>query len=235
MSLRKLGGAVAGMAAVATLSTGTAAMAAPADGHADAAAPQCTVTLHLQARVSLTKSTTKVPVKITGCAGRLFDAVAALNDPQHHQWSDLGWDEHHRSHNAIFKISDAPPRGTYKIAAQNGSSTDHQQIIWGNDPSTVVRLGSKASISTSRKGSKVTISSKVSHFSGSGWKAYTHKTVGFQIRAVGSKKWKTIGFGKTSSTGRVSLRHTAAHSAYYRVSVSSTNSYWGSISGSSRR
>jgi len=33
MSLRKLGGAVAGMAAVATLSTGTAAMAAPADGH----------------------------------------------------------------------------------------------------------------------------------------------------------------------------------------------------------
>jgi len=216
--------------------TGAGAASAPVAQPAKVAV--CKLTVHLPSRVSLTKSTTKIHVTLTGCKNNLSTAGTELTTPQGHQWWPLGWTNAHRSVTVQFAISDAPPIGTYRINkvledAFEKDKTTHP--TWTNAPTTVVKLGSKAGISTSRKGSKVTISSKVSHFSSTGWKAYTHKVVGFQVRAVGSKTWKTIGFGKTSSTGRVSLRHTAAHSAYYRMSVGSTSRYWGSTSGSSRR
>ena len=226
---------MAGMAAVATLSTGTAAMAAPAGEHAAAAAPRCTVTMHISSRISLTASTTKVPITMTGCTNRLDNASVQLSDPKGKFWDAVYFTGAHRKFTEKFKISDAPPIGRYKLVPQSGFTTDSppQQVVWGNSPTSVLKLGSKATIATSRHGSKVTISTLVRHFSGSGWKAYTHKTVGIQIKSNG--KWKTLGFAKTNSHGRASLTHTAAHAAYYRVSVGSTSSYWGSISGSSRR
>jgi len=236
MSIRKLGGALAGVAAMATMSalTVTGAQAAtPAGAHK--AAATCSVTVHLQPRVSIAKSATKVPVKLTGCNGTLVVAVAQLLTSRNKFWDSLGWDDTHRTSVTGFKISDAPKPGTYKIGAEGGSVEGGAEIGFTNAPTTQVKYGTRAAISTTRKSSKVTVSTKLSRYTSGGFKAYPHVKVGFQVRARGTKTWKTIGFSKTSSTGRASIKHTDKHKAYYRVFSTSTGSYWAATSGSSLR
>lgn len=233
MSFRRLGGVLAGAAAIATLGSSTGAIAAPV--HNAAAPPRCTVTMHVQSKIIIAKSTTNVPVTLTGCTNRLYNSSAQVLDPHKKFWGPLYFTNAHRKYNAVFNVSDAPPLGTYRFQGVSGQTTDvpPQQIIWGNEPKSILKLGTRTSVGTARHGSKVTISVLVQHYSGHGWVRYAHKQVGFQVLSHG--KWKTIGFGKTNSTGRAGLTHTARTAAYYRAFITSTGSYWGSSSNRSRR
>ena len=109
MSKRTIIGALAGIATIATLSSATGAIAATPK--ADPALVQCTVTVHAPARISIGSALTTVPYRLSGCEGRLEVAVAQVSDPFHKFWDALGWPP--RTSNATFKITDAPPVGTY--------------------------------------------------------------------------------------------------------------------------
>jgi hypothetical protein len=199
----------------------------------------CTVTPHVPSRLSITTGERDYTATLTGCAGDLNWAAVDLSrvgGPSYETYS-LWWDGDSAAggRSAHFTVYDYDRVGGYKTVSGAGDTNEGDSLAW-HTASTSLRYGSWTSVSTARKGSKVTISTAVSRYvADTGRAHYAGRLMTFQARHSVHDNWSTLGYSRTGSTGRASITHTTSRVNYYRVVLTDISTVWGSASGMSRR
>lgn len=117
----------------------------------------------------------------------------------------------------------------------SGASDANYDPIAQNQPTTVVRVGSGASIYTSRSGSYVTIKTSSSRYaySISSWVRWGG--IRGTIQYWGPTGWTNMKYAYQNTSGYYTYRFYAPKARSYRVVFADTSSIWGSVSGSSYR
>jgi len=246
MSMRKVAAAAIGVGAIAAMASTTTASATPGSPAA-AKRADCTVTIHAPAKVKIAALHNKYNYKLTGCENPgVFVAVAELDTPGGHFQDALGWNKADTNSVSDFKGSDYLSPGKYRIRGNNGSTCNEDPSIgcreaqqeihtWATLPTTDVRYGTMAGIATERHGSSVKITALLRRFSGTKFVPYSKHLLAFQRYNPKTKTWGTVGYGHTSTAGRVSGVIHAPSAATYRIRVTDSTSYWGCASGGSHR
>lgn len=246
MSMRKVAAVAIGVGAIAAMASTTTASATPG-APAAAKRADCTVTIQSPGKVKIGALHNKYAYKLSGCGNPgVYVAVAELDNSGGHFWDALGWNKANSNSVIDFRGSDYPPVGKYRIKGNNGSTCNEDPSIgckeageeihtWGPLPTTDVRYGTMAGIATSRHGSTVKITALLRRFTGTKYVPYVNRLLAFQRYNPSTKTWGTVGYGHTSSAGRVSGVIKAPSKATYRIRVTDATSYWGSASGGSHR
>lgn len=215
-------------AVVAMVVTGTPAYAA-----------SCTITPHVPSRLSITTGEKDYTATVSGCTGDLYFASVDLSRSGGPSYDTYGlWfdgDGGSGGRTAHFTVYGTDDVGTYKTVNYDGETNEGGSLAW-HSASTSLRYGSWTSISTSRRGSRVTISTAVSRYVAlEGRMHYAGRLMTFQARHSIHDGWSTIGYARTNSIGRASIVHTTSRVNYYRVVLTDISTVWGSASGMSRR
>ena len=210
------------------------AVATPAD------AASCTVTPHVPSRLSITTGEKDYTATLSGCAGNVDWASVDLSRVGGPSYESYGlWfdgDGTPGGRTAHFTVYDTNRVGTYKTVSGNGATRDDFSSLAWHSASTSLRYGSWTGISTSRAGSRVTITTAVSRYvEFEGREHYAGRLMTFQARHSVHDGWSTIGYARTNSSGRAAITHTTSRVNYYRVVLTDTSTVWGSASGMSRR
>jgi hypothetical protein len=133
----------------------------------------------------------------------------------------------------IWDIYSYQALGTYRTRL--GAAYDSNGYPFGFESSTtVIKLGSKASLSTRRSGSYVHLS-----VNSKAWSPNSDKFIGWnsnsaKIQYSTKSGWKTIKTVKLTK-GKATVKVSAKHKRTYRFITASDGSHWGSTSKSSRR
>jgi len=201
--------------------------------------PDCTVTPHVPSRLSITAAETDYSATITGCTGDLAAAtteLARVGGTASEQYALIfAADGQTGARTAHFTVAETDSTGSYQTQNGIGGTTEGGALIW-NSASSSLRDGSWTSISTSRTGTKVTITSAVSSYvPGQGRVHYAGRLMTFQARHSLQAAWTTVGHVRTGATGRASLTRTSGLVNYYRVVLTDIDTVWGSTSGTSHR
>lgn len=132
----------------------------------------------------------------------------------------------------MYDSSALPGRYTWRA---EGAYDNTFARVFQNEPVTDVRLGSGASVSTSRSGSYVTITTSSSRYaySTSSWVRWGGVTG--TIQYWGTSGWTNLKYAYQNSNGYYTYRFYAPRARSYRVVFPDTSSIWGSVSASSYR
>lgn len=201
--------------------------------------PGCTVTPHIPTRLSITAATKDYSATITGCTGDLGAANVDLSRVGGSSSEKYGLvftgDGTSTGRTAHFTVLETDGTGSYQTTGGGGATKEGGTLTW-NSASSSLRYGSWTSISTSRKSTKVTITTAVSRYvPGQGRVHYAGRLMTFQARHSVDAGWTTVGYARTGATGRASLTHTSGLVNYYRVVLTDISTVWGSTSGTSHR
>ena len=138
-----------------------------------------------------------------------------------------------RTFHAHFTKASQVVIGQVLLKDKHATVSPHVTIDGFGGGGASLRFTTRAGVSTSRSGSRVTITGSLARYAwGRGYVHYANKILAFQERKAGRSGWATIGFARTNSSGRAALGHTEPHGAFYKVRFSDADSesYWGATS-----
>lgn len=132
-------------------------------------------------------------------------------------------------------VYDWMPLGTYTVRP-NGAYDRNFNSLTQNRRTMTVKLGSKNVLTSSRSGSKVALSSKVSTYNTT-YDQFRNRggaTVKFYVKNANGT-WSYKGAAKTGSTGVARLTVTSNTKRIYKAVTSAGSTYWGATSATSTR
>lgn len=131
---------------------------------------------------------------------------------------------------------DWSPLGTYTIRPEGAYDHSYRRMTQ-NSRTMTVRVGSNTAASSSRSGRYVAVKATATRYSPSAgrYRAWSGAKVSLQQKSCSSCSWKRVKTGKTTSTGRVSLKTYASTKRYWRITTTDTSTTWGRASSTLRR
>jgi hypothetical protein len=250
--------ALAGLAAAATLSTATSAIASTPAKAGPAPKAACSLTIHYKNKIGIAAAHNRVAATVTGCeAPGIFEAQTALNYPNSHaqwdfwSWSDAGTESdgtkvpQQRTSYIDFPGAGTGAAPTGKYLTSPGSQG--AGFVWnpahdgGGDgldyatvPSVTVKYSTRVSLHATRSGSNVTLAATLVRWTAaSGWAGYGGREMRFQELVGGV--WKPVKTVPTNSHGQASVVHLLRTAASYRVVILEAPRYWGITSSTVRK
>ena len=216
-----------------------AAVRAALQTHKDTAKPYGTCSLVVPAAVRVVRPGTTVPVRLTGgCALKADSSTVAgwYIGGQDEPVDYIAFDYSNRSSWEVFSFTPLGTRtwsGDGAFDADSENERDYSQ----NAPRTTVKVGSWAGLSTSRKGSTVTLTTRVVRYSTDRDEniVWAGENGVIQYRAAGATTWKALKNITTGAKGTASYTYTSSATRDYRVVYGETTYVWGATSPTSRR
>ncbi|MFL6160518.1 MAG: hypothetical protein ACJ72D_30885 [Marmoricola sp.] len=137
---------------------------------------------------------------------------------------------------STWTLFDDEPTGTYLITPLGATDVDHDPVPQ-NDPRTVIRLGSRLSLSAHRSGSHVTLASTLTRYvpSSNRFRAWAARSVTYSYRTCSTCAWHRLTTKRTSSSGHTSYRLRASSVREYRAVAGGTTTIWSPITPRVRR
>ncbi|MFF9091779.1 carboxypeptidase-like regulatory domain-containing protein [Streptomyces sp. NPDC014802] len=89
----------------------------------------------------------------------------------------------------------------------------------------------KASPDPVRKGSAITVTASLQHYTGGAWRGLGNQPVSVWFKQWGKSTWKQVATGKSTSTGAVSVRTAASADGWYQVRYAGDATHLQSTSG----
>ncbi|MCE1177886.1 MAG: hypothetical protein LWW86_02465 [Micrococcales bacterium] len=216
MKKSRLSAAVTAVLAAAPL----ALSAAPAS-----AAGSCN--LYAPSRVSIVSPYREIRVSFSsGCASATDAYWTALHPSQGYQTAVFYPDDYY------FALYDFDDRGTWRWNPEGAWGYNDQELTQ-NMPYTDIRLGSRADISATRSGSKVSFYTRTQRYaySVSAFVAYRPNPVALlQRQKPGTTTWSSIKYLYPDSAGVYRYSYSYSTRANYRVLVRDAAGIWGSNS-----
>jgi hypothetical protein len=169
------------------------------------------------------------------CAGS--DADYASWDIRHAYYgpSDLFiFDSGHTS--ATWDFYDWDHLGTYYVEPSWASDHDYNELSQ-NTRKSVVRLGSRLSLTSARSGNYVTLRSTATRYrpSADAFRPWAGKAVGLSYRTCATCAWHYLTSRATNADGTISYRLYAPRARSYRAHTADISTTWGRTTGASRR
>ncbi len=126
-------------------------------------------------------------------------------------------------------------RGTWNVRP-SGAWDGYYDELWQNTTATVVKLGAKATVSTSRSGNYVSLTSRPTYYSpnSDGYRPWAAATVRFYYKdSAGNWRWaKTT---TSNSSGVATARIYASSARDWKAVVAESSTKWSATSATSRR
>lgn len=201
--------------------------------------PYGSCSLVVPATVRVVRPGTTVPVRLTGgCAVEAHPSTVAgwYIGPEQAPVDYLFFDFTNRSSWEVFSFT---PLGTRTWQGDGAFDADSEKELdyTQNAPRTTVKVGSWAGLSTSRKGAKVTLNTRVVRYSTDRDQniVWAGANAVIQYRAVGATSWTGLKNVKTGAKGTASYTYTSSATRDYRVVYGEVAYVWGATSPTSRR
>lgn len=131
---------------------------------------------------------------------------------------------------------DSDSLGTYRVRA-NGAYDYRWNEMTQNSPKMTVKLGSRMSASSSRKGRYVTVKAKATRYSpyAGTYRSWAGRKVVLRQKTCSSCSWKWVRSGTTNRYGQVNLKGYASTTRYWQVATLDSSNTWGRTSSTLRR
>lgn len=125
--------------------------------------------------------------------------------------------------------------GTYTVRPSMAHDWDYNDVAQ-NTTRMAVRLGSRTSSSSSRRGGTVTIKATATRYSPSarGFRPWAGKTAVLRQKTCASCSWRSVGSARTNRYGQVRFTKTAS-ARYWQVATSDSSNTWGKTSVTMKR
>lgn len=225
--MRRVALAVAALVGASTLPT-----AAPS-----VAAGSCTITT--PSKVTINREYREYPVSFAGaCVNKggmgSWQAVHPTKGSQ--EWFYVSGGSSTNGARQTFDVYDwMLPVGTYKVRPDYAYDSKFNELTQ-NTRTMTVKLGSRNVLTSSRSGSKVTLSSKVSTYNTT-YNQFRNRggaTVKFYVKNANGT-WSYKGTAKSGSTGVARLTVTSSTKRIYKAVTSAGSTYWGATSATATR
>jgi hypothetical protein len=198
-----------------------------------ASAAPCAYFADLPAKVSIDRASVQVPVVLRGCEGMFGYADANVYGPPG-VVDFLFWDGGRTDYWTAYDFQTRP--GVYNTNDGSGYTSDYSAAAWRGD-TTTVKFGTRAGVSATRSGSRVTITATASRYSaGAGtFVPYANRVIAIQHCLTNVSGCSVLAYAKTDGAGRARITVSAPATRYYRVTFGDTTSFWGATSARYRK
>jgi hypothetical protein len=192
------------------------------------AATTCEYFADLPARVSIDRPEVRVAVPVRGCEGYMEYASAdvfgplGLNDI-------LIWDGTRTDYWYLYDY-DTPP-GVYDTNDGGGWTLDQTDQAWRGDTS-IVKFGTRAGVSATRSGSRVTINALATRYDGASntFIPFANRVIAIDHCLTPTSSCSVLAYAITNAAGRASITVNAPALRSYQVRYGESSSFWGSTS-----
>jgi hypothetical protein len=196
---------------------------------ASAAATTCTVKANLPGRIAITKHYTELPVKLTGCTGRVnwagVDIYGAGGLLDMLMWNGSPDTDY-------LAVYDWETMGTYHAVNGVGSSMpDFESLNWSAS-TTVIKYGSSIAESVTRASGITRVTATVRHWDPNyniwgGWAPSAKQAVTLYSAPTSTGPWTQVGLASTGSNGSIIFSGHVSTVRYWQARTSDSTRVFG--------